>query len=110
SSLSTFWLNRTSTVFRGDYIALNRQYIENIPLPRLQLGELAGKSAHDRIVKLVDSMLGLHKQLAAAKSAPQRAIIQRQIDATDAEIDRLVYELYGLTEEEIAVVEEAGKR
>ena len=28
-----------------------------------------------------------------------------QIDATDREIDRLVYELYGLTEEEIKIVE-----
>lgn len=31
-----------------------------------------------------------------------------QIDATDKEIDRLVYELYGLTEEEIKVVEESA--
>ena len=32
--------------------------------------------------------------------------IERQIEATDRQIDRLVYELYGLTEEEIAIVEE----
>ena len=32
-------------------------------------------------------------------------MIQRQIDATDREIDRLVYELYGLTKDEIAIVE-----
>jgi hypothetical protein len=35
--------------------------------------------------------------------------LQRQIDATDAQIDKLVYDLYGLTEEEIKIVEEAGK-
>ncbi len=35
--------------------------------------------------------------------------LQRQIDATDAEIDRLVYELYGLTDEEIRIVEESVK-
>jgi hypothetical protein len=50
-------------------------------------------------------MLGLHKQLASADSVAQKEIIQRQIDATDAEIDRLVYELYNLTPEEIAIVE-----
>ncbi len=33
-----------------------------------------------------------------------------QIEATDRQIDRLVYELYGLTEEEIKVVEEATVR
>jgi hypothetical protein len=31
--------------------------------------------------------------------------LERQVDATDRQIDRLVYELYGLTEEEIAIVE-----
>ena len=36
-------------------------------------------------------------------------IILRRLAHTDAEIDRLVYELYGLTVEEIAIVEEAMK-
>jgi len=35
-------------------------------------------------------------------------IIQRQIDATDREIDRLVYDLYGLTEEEMRIVEDVA--
>jgi len=34
--------------------------------------------------------------------APQ----QNMIDATDRQIDKLVYDLYGLTEEEIGIVEE----
>jgi hypothetical protein len=37
----------------------------------------------------------------------ERTVIERQIEATDREIDRLVYELYGLSEEEIALVEGA---
>jgi len=36
--------------------------------------------------------------------------IQPWIDATDAEIDRLVYELYGLTDDEIQIVEEATRK
>ena len=52
-------------------------------------------------------MLSMHKQLGSAKSAAKKAVIQRQIDATDREIDRLVYDLYGLTKEEIAIVEGA---
>ena len=38
---------------------------------------------------------------------PTSAAIERQIEATDRQIDQLVYELYGLTEEEIVIVEEA---
>ena len=55
---------------------------------------------------MVERMLALHKQLAAAKTPNEKTHLQRQIDSTDREIDRLVYELYGLTEEEIRIVEE----
>ena len=34
----------------------------------------------------------------------EKTVIQRQIDATDRQIDQLVHELYGLTEEEIKIV------
>ena len=50
-------------------------------------------------------MLTLQKQLRAAGSEAERNVTQKQIEATDRQIDALVYELYGLSEEEIAVVE-----
>ena len=34
-----------------------------------------------------------------------QTLLKRQIEATNRQIDRLVYELYGLTEEEIKIVE-----
>ena len=68
-----------------------------LPIPSL--------TRSDQLIELVDSMLALNKQLAAAKSEAQKDVIQRQIYATDKEIDRLVYELYGLTEKEIKIIE-----
>ena len=50
----------------------------------------------------------LHEQLTSAKADNNKTVIQRQIDATDRQIDHLVYELYGLTEEEIKIVEEGS--
>jgi hypothetical protein len=47
------------------------------------------------------------RSLGAARPGHDPDALQRQIDATDAQIDRLVYELYGLTDEEIRLVEEA---
>jgi len=55
-----------------------------------------------------DRMLDLHKQIAAAKTPVEKTRIQRQIDTTDHDIDKLVYELYDLTEEEIKIVEGDG--
>ena len=57
------------------------------------------------MVTLVDQMLEFHKQSASAKTDHDKTIIHRQIDATNRQIDRLVYELYGLTDEEIKIVE-----
>ena len=57
------------------------------------------------MVELVERMLALHKDLAAAGTPAQRTVIQRQIEVTDRQIDQLVYELYGLTDEEIKIVE-----
>jgi hypothetical protein len=54
-------------------------------------------------------MLKLHKDLPKAKTPHEAEALQRQIAATDCQIDRLVYELYGLTEDEIRVVEGVAK-
>ena len=51
-------------------------------------------------------MLELHKQSPVTPQEQER--LQREIDATDREIDALVYALYGLTDEEIRIVE--GKK
>ncbi len=61
------------------------------------------------MVTLVERMLALNKQRAEVKTDHEKTLIDRQIEATDRQIDALVYELYGLTEEEIAIVEGAGK-
>jgi hypothetical protein len=52
-------------------------------------------------------MLALHQQLAATKTPQDSTLLQRQITATDKQIDQLVYALYGLTDDEIALVEKS---
>jgi formyltetrahydrofolate synthetase len=71
--------------------------------------DFAEKDRFVRIIALVDQMLSLHKQLADAKIDQERTVLQRQIDTTDRQIDQLVYGLYGLTEEEIKIVEKSTK-
>ncbi len=54
-------------------------------------------------------MLSLHTRHAAEKQPQRREQVQREIDATDRQIDALVYQLYGLTDAEIAIVEAATR-
>ena len=56
------------------------------------------------MVGLVERMRDLHKRHAAEANPQVKTMLQRQIDATDGQIDGLVYELYGLTDDEIAIV------
>lgn len=105
SQLSTFLLRNVSTSFRGGYLALNRQYIEQLPIRTIDFANPADVARHDQMVALVERMLDLHKRLAAEQVPHVKTVLQRQIDATDRQIDQLVYELYELTDEEIAVVE-----
>ena len=60
---------------------------------------------HDKMVTLVERMLDLNKRLPEARTDQEQTLLKRQIVATDKEIDDLVYELYGLTEEERKIVE-----
>jgi hypothetical protein len=79
--------------------------LKALPIPKLNLSRGTDKGRHDQIVRMVDKIMVLYKQLSAAKSAAQKAILQRQIEATDRQIDDLVYELYGLIDEEVALIE-----
>ena len=78
--------------------------ILQFPIPVIDFDDRADKARHDKMVALVERMLGLNKNLQKA-SERQRAVLQAQIEATDAEIDALVYQLYGLTKKEIAIIE-----
>jgi hypothetical protein len=78
------------------------QYMEHVPI---RLDEPDAKAVEDRMATLADTMLSLHKRLAAEQLPQRREQIQREIDATDRRIDALVYELYGLTDDEIRIVE-----
>jgi len=60
------------------------------------------------MVELVDRMLELNKQKHSGNLAPSQVErADREIAATDAEIDNVVYELYGITNEERKIIEGA---
>jgi hypothetical protein len=50
-------------------------------------------------------MLELHKHSPRLPQEQEKEMVKREIESTDGRIDRLVYELYGLSEEEIKIVE-----
>jgi len=68
----------------------------------------SGKETHDKIVALADQMVIIHMQMTNALTDSESIAMERQADAIDRQINQLVYKLYGLTEDEIRIVEEGS--
>ena len=100
SKLVHFYYSKITSTIRGGYMRFIRQYLETIPIT---------KSQNLKIIQHVDNLLQLNKQFSNIKLETQRQQIQRTIDHTEKKIDELIYELYGLTEEEIKIIEESIK-
>jgi type I restriction-modification system DNA methylase subunit len=105
SKLLDLFLKSLSTSFRGGYYAYNRQYIEQLPIRAINFSDPADKSRHDQIVKLVEQMLAAKEKLAQSKTDAETHRLEAHCTSLDRQIDAAVYELYGLTEEEIVIVE-----
>ena len=80
------------------------------PIRAINFSDPADLARHDRMVTLVGSMLDLNKKVQDARLEQEKTQLSRQIAATDSAIDKLVYELYGLTEEEIKIVESGSAK
>jgi len=98
--ISYIYVNSSSIATKDDFRQTTLAELRKLPIPKYQ----SENKNHDKMVKLVEQMLALHKSHAVAN--PQDGeLLQRQIKSTDRQIDELVYQLYGLSAEEIGIVE-----
>ncbi|HNB09538.1 MAG TPA: TaqI-like C-terminal specificity domain-containing protein, partial [bacterium] len=99
-----FWMLKNSD-FKSLFPKIKKTQIESIPICIINFSNPTEKAQHDKIVTLVEQMLAAHKALSTVQSPAEKEKLERQIEITDKSIDSLVYELYGLNEEEIKIVE-----
>jgi Eco57I restriction-modification methylase/restriction endonuclease TaqI-like protein/type I restriction and modification enzyme subunit R-like protein len=107
SKIIDCFMRSISSTKQGGYFEYKPMYVQQLPIRTIDSSNAEDKARHDQMVQMVERMLDLNKKLATANTNHDKTVLQRQIDATDNQIDRLVYELYGLTEAEIAIVEES---
>ncbi len=103
--ISYLYINTSSIATKDDFRQTTLAELRRLPIPVMKKEDLR----HDRMVKLVDRMLELNQQLPKAKTPHDKESLQRQITTTDNQIDQLVYELYGLTDEEIKIINDGTK-
>ena len=108
SAFATFYYQNRLITNRRSIAQLKKIHLDAIPIRTIDFDNPDDVAKHDRMVKLVDRMLDLHKKLAQAKVPAEKTRIQRQITTTNSAIDKLVYKLYNLTPEEIDIVKNSG--
>ena len=97
--VSRLYLSQVQQAAKDDFPQVTITDILGLPCPRptgvllAQISELAGK------------LSGLMPRLRQAASEPERQTLQNAVAAADQQMDALVYDLYGLTEKEIKLVE-----
>jgi len=93
--------------FANTYIDYNIKptYLQQLPISMINFEHSAEKAHHDNVVTLVEQMLAVKSRQVKANTEAEKNRLEIQIEALDRQIDAAVYELYGLTEEEIKIVE-----
>ena len=96
SKMGQYLLNEVRGIKNKD---INPDYLKDIKIPAITL------SQQEPIIELVDNMIEFNYQLNNSNTPNEKRLLENQIDMIDSKLDELVYELYGLNNEEIDIVE-----
>ena len=87
------------------FAEIKKVNLVKLPIRKIDLRKSEDVFFHEKLIEIVTFILNLYKKYNASNSPQEKIIFKRQIEATDKQIDQLVYQLYGLTDEEIRIVE-----
>ena len=96
SNVFNYYVSKKSTQMRGGYFRYSKQYIEQFPIPLNQ---------NEDIIENVKKIINLNKELKNTNTPKGIKLLQGQIDFISSKINQLVYQLYGLTDDEVKIIE-----
>ena len=105
ANLLTYYYRRTFASSKTVFSEVGARQVQELPIKSIEFSSRIEKLSHDEIVKLVDHLLRLNVEIKEFKLQTQIDQIKSKIDYCENRINEIVYQLYGLTEEEIRIVE-----
>lgn len=100
SELLMYFIKKTSNAYSGDYYYFKTAYLEPFPIPDISLSD------SDLFSSLVDQMMEVQKKLNMDSiSDNDKKLLEQRREIIDSQINATVYKLYGLTDEEIKIIE-----
>ncbi len=102
-TINYYW-QKTNYDEKKTFPKIKKEAILNIPIPALDFSNKTDTAQYEQLIRLVDTILDLHKRVQKAKLQNEKDQLKRRIDFTDNEIDNLVYSLFKLTDNEIQII------
>jgi hypothetical protein len=106
SRVANFYFSAVCAALEGSgdkYLEFRAQYVDPFPIP----AAFSDPHARQTLSSLALKNEELHRRLETERTPHQQTAVVRQIEVVDRQIDCLVYELYGLTEKDVRLVEDA---
>jgi type I restriction-modification system DNA methylase subunit len=107
SRLLTFRFRFIGKLKSGGILEYFWNSISKLPIRRIDFSNADDEARHDQVVHLVKELLDCKERLAASRSERDRGFYDGKCNALDHKIDELVYDLYGLTDKEIAIIQDS---
>lgn len=102
--IGNYWKQNFSDL-RTTFPKIKGSYLEKLPIPSLNLLDKLEKQLHTDIVKNIDIIIKSNDELQEAKLQTKIEHLKSNIEYCVEKIDEIVYQLYGLTKEEIKIIE-----
>lgn len=83
-----------ASIFRGDYYSHGKQFIATLPIYKINFDNPTESTKHQQIVDMVQNIMRMKIQLAAAPNIASRRVLERSITAINSELNHAIDELY----------------
>ena len=106
SKLLEFYLKSISTPFRGGFYSYGKRFIEKLPIA------IPDRESGKKLEAYAKKQLSLNKRVLELKNknTDEKTRLEKEIQKTESRIDQTVCKIYGLTKDEIRIVEESEKQ
>ena len=104
--LLTFYFQRISSCLQGGWFAYEPRYLRRIPVCIPDSATAEGRERAEQLRQHADELTRLHLRVSTAQTSREADGLMREKAVCENRVDRLVYDLYGRTDAEIALVEE----
>lgn len=90
--------------FRGAYYSHGKQFIENIPIRKINLENGSEKEKYNIIVRLVENLIKTKAQIKSAAYGSKRTVLQRKVDTLYNQLIQSINLLYDISEQDFSLV------